>query len=203
MALPDTSIDARIIEAAKAEFSAKPFEKVSLRKVCADAGVTTGAFYKRYKNKEELFEALVAPTLQIIAAYSDNIEAVNYEQLGKDDMKYVWDLTFETQARIVNMLYDNYDGFRLLLCHAEGTRHANFLHDFVNDVADRSYRFAEEAYKQGVSSMLIDEEEFHMLLTAYWSTLFEPIVHGLSRERALEHSVVVGKLFNWTAVLGF
>lgn len=50
---------------------------------------------------------------------------------------------------------------------------------------------------------MIDDEEFHMLHTAYWSTMFEPIVHGLSREKALLHCEIVAKLFNWTAVLGF
>ena len=53
------------------------------------------------------------------------------------------------------------------------------------------------------SRRIIDEEELHMLLTAYWSTMFEPIAHGLSRERAIEHSDMVAKLFDWTAVLGF
>ena len=64
-------------------------------------------------------------------------------------------------------------------------------------------RFIEEAYCRGISSFLIDKEELHMLLTAYWSTLFEPLIHGLSREKALEHSEIVAKLFNWTKVLGF
>ena len=53
----------------------------------------------------------------------------------------------QTQARIINALYDNYDGVRLLLCHAEGTRHADFLHDFVSDVTSRSHRFIKEAHK--------------------------------------------------------
>ena len=54
-----------------------------------------------------------------------------------------------------------------------------------------------------MTPFLIDEEELHMLLTAYWSTMFEPIIHGLSREKALQHSENVAKLFDWTAVLGY
>lgn len=63
MALPDKSIDARILNSAKREFLTKPYEQVSLREVCKQADATTGALYNRYKNKEELFEAVVAPTL--------------------------------------------------------------------------------------------------------------------------------------------
>ena len=203
MANPDRSIDIRILDCAREEFLSKPYEKVSLRKVCSKAGVTTGAFYKRYKNKEELFDALVADTLAIVKQYSDSTEMLSYTRLDNDDLKKTWELTPETQRNTVNMIYDNYDGFRLLLCHAEGTKYRNFLHDFTSDVADRSYRFTEEAYRRGMTPFLIDEEELHMLLTAYWSTMFEPVIHGLSRERALQHSEAVAKLFNWTAVLGY
>ena len=203
MAKPDASIDNKILESARAEFLAHSFKGASLRAICANAGVTTGAFYKRYKNKEELFDAVLKPTLDCIGQYGSQVEAKNYEQLDKKDMQRIWDLTPETQATIVNMLYDNYDGFRLLLCHAEGTRYANFIHDLVSDVTKRSMRFIRAAYKQGVASKKIDEEELHMLLTAYWSTLFEPIVHGLSRRRALKHSMIVADLFDWSRVLGF
>lgn len=203
MANPDTSIDERILECARAEFLSKPFDQVSLREVCANAGVTTGAFYKRYGNKEELFDAVLDPTLEVVTWYCDQQEATSYDYLSKQDLEQMWILTPETQKRIVDMFYDDYDGFRLLLCHAEGTRHANFIHDFVTDVTKRSYRFIEETYRRDIIDEIIDEEELHMLLTAYWSTMFEPIVHGLPREKAIEHSNTVAKLFDWTAVLGF
>lgn len=203
MSSPDKTIDPRILESAREEFFSKPYEQVSLREVCKKAGVTTGAFYKRYKNKEELFDAIVEPTLKILREYSDSTESFNYNQLDIKDMRRVWELTPETQKRIIEMLYDNYDGIRLLLCHSDGTKYADFIHDFVNDVTNRSYRFAKEAYRRGIAAFLIEEEEIHMLLTAYWSTMFEPIKHGLPKEKALRHSEAVAKLFDWTSVLGF
>ena len=203
MSNPDKSIDPRILQSAREEFLSKPYEQVSLREICRKAGVTTGAFYNRYKNKEELFDALVAPTLETVKTYSDATETFNYDRLDSQDMRRVWELTPETQRRIVEMLYADYEGFRLLLCHAEGTKYANFIHDFVSDITARSYRVAQEAYRRSIAPFLIDEEELHMLLTAYWSTMFEPIIHGLPKEKALRHSEAVAKLFNWTSVLGF
>lgn len=203
MAIPDRSIDPRILEQAKEEFLSKPYEQVSLRDICGRAGVTTGAFYNRYRNKEELFDALVAPTLAVVRRYISRTEASSYARMDANELRRIWELTPETQADTVRMLYDNADGLKLLLCHAEGTRHANFLHDFVSDVTARCYRFIEEAYRRGMSDTLIGEEELHMLLTAYWSTMFEPLIHGLSLEQALQHSGNVAKLFRWSAVLGF
>ena len=203
MSSPDKSIDPRILDAARKEFLSKPYEQVSLREICAKAGVTTGAFYNRYRNKEELFDALVAPTLALVDSFSDRTESDSYERLDARELRLIWELTPDTQARTVNMLYDNCDGFRLLLCHAEGTRYANFLHDFVSEATARSHRFILEAHRRGMTPFLIEEEELHMLLTAYWSTMFEPLIHGLTREQALRHSENVARLFDWTAVLGF
>ncbi|MBR2782955.1 MAG: TetR/AcrR family transcriptional regulator [Firmicutes bacterium] len=203
MANPDKSIDPRIMESAKEEFLSKSYEQVSLRDVCRKAGVTTGALYNRFSNKEELFEALVAPTLALTEKFCADTESNSYSYLDTNELLTIWELTPDTQAGIINMLYDNYDGFRLLLCHAEGSRHANFLHDFTCEATERSYHFIEEAYHRGAASFLIDKEELHMLLTAYWSTMLEPLIHGLSREKALEHSRIVARLFHWADVLGF
>ena len=203
MANPDKSIDPRILQSAREEFISKPYEQVSLRDICSKAGVTTGAFYNRYKGKEELFDSLVEPTLAQIKTMTEKTESVSYTRLNEDDLRKIWDMTPETQANIINMFYDNYDGLRLLLCHSSGTKYESFLHDFVTEVTGRSFQFIQEAYRRGMTSSVIDEEELHKLLTAYYSTMFEPIIHGLPREKALQHSEVVAKLFNWTAVLGF
>lgn len=63
MAVADRSIDPRILESARTEFLASGFEKASLKTICEGAGVTTGALYKRYKGKEELFCAVVEQTV--------------------------------------------------------------------------------------------------------------------------------------------
>ena len=47
MAIPDKTIDPRILDCAREEFLSKPYEAVSLREICAKAGVTTGALYQR------------------------------------------------------------------------------------------------------------------------------------------------------------
>ena len=53
----------RLIESAETEFFEKGYLKASLRRICASAGVTTGALYFFYKDKEDLFAAIVEPPL--------------------------------------------------------------------------------------------------------------------------------------------
>jgi AcrR family transcriptional regulator len=59
MSVRDTSIDPRLIQSAREEFMTNGFIKADLKRICENAGVTTGAVYKRYKGKEELFMAVV------------------------------------------------------------------------------------------------------------------------------------------------
>lgn len=68
MSVPDRSLDPKILESARKEFLENGFEKASLKDICEGAGVTTGALYKRYKGKEDLFAAVVEQTVQELYA---------------------------------------------------------------------------------------------------------------------------------------
>ena len=92
MAVADRSIDPRILESARTEFLASGFEKASLKTICEGAGVTTGALYKRYKGKEELFCAVVEQTVsdlyEVAHARGDKDPAVMSDQ----ELIKAWDM---------------------------------------------------------------------------------------------------------------
>ena len=47
MAIPDRSIDPRLLASAKAEFMKHGYLKAELKTICENAEITTGAVYKR------------------------------------------------------------------------------------------------------------------------------------------------------------
>lgn len=53
----------KLIEAGKAEFLEKGYAKANLRDICKMAGVTTGAFYFSFENKEALLAAILDPVI--------------------------------------------------------------------------------------------------------------------------------------------
>ena len=55
----DHSLDGGITRAAYEEFLSCGYQKASLHKIAEKAGVTTGAIYTRYKNKDALFVSLL------------------------------------------------------------------------------------------------------------------------------------------------
>lgn len=203
MSLPDHSIEPKILKSAKEEFLEKGFADASVREMCKKAGVTTGALYKRFSGKEALFEAVVSPTLSAVEKLACKVEEYDYKCLEQNDMHSVWNASEETLRNIMSFIYENYDGFKLLLCYSEGSAHSNFLHDFVELHSKKTNEFANAALEKGFAEEQIDEDEVHMLMTAFWSTLFEPVIHDFSKEKALYHCSVVAKFFNWQAVFSF
>jgi len=127
-----------LIEAAKKEFLEKGYNKASLRSICADAGLTTGALYFFFKNKADLFAAIVDPPLNglkniLLEHFREDAEEMkgltSLDGLDMDHSK-ISDL-------IVGHIYENYDSFMLLLNSSEDTVYENVVDEFV-DMLDRS-----------------------------------------------------------------
>ena len=53
----------KLLVSAKKEFMEKGYVKASLRNICKNAGVTTGALYFFFKDKEDLFGNLIREPL--------------------------------------------------------------------------------------------------------------------------------------------
>lgn len=202
MANPDRSIDPRILECAKKEFLANGYEKASLKVICEEAGVTTGALYKRYKGKEDLFCAVVADTIKAINGFVEWRSAALASSLSDEVLISAWEMG-DSMLEWLRFLYQHYDGFRLLISGAGGTRYANFQHDFVERMTKKTYEYFLEAKTRGLTQADISLEEMHILLSAFWTTIYEPFIHGYTWQQMEHHCDVICKLFNWYHVLGF
>lgn len=109
--LPNRDTAGAILTAAKEQFLAAGYEKATVRGICAGAGVSIGAFYHFFQNKEAVFAALAEPTL-----------------LRLED-------TF-AEARpdaVLPFLFEHRDGLLLLLERSAGSR----FEDFPDRVRDR------------------------------------------------------------------
>lgn len=203
MAKADPSIDPRILASAKAEFLEKGFEKASLKTICENAQVTTGALYKRYSGKEDLFCALVADTVAAMNAVVEEKCAVRPETLSDEALIRAWYMDEDYMLWWFDLLHRYHDGFTLLVRCADGTAYANFQHDWVERMTGATYGYYLEARRRGLSDRDIPMEEMHILLTAFWTTIYEPFVHDFTWGQIKAHSALVCGLFNWYRVLGF
>lgn len=85
----------KIKQAALEEFYEKGYVKASLRTICNRAGVTTGAMYFSFENKEDLFRAILEPLVEIyekLLTESMQIELEQHQAFAKLDvllMKFI------------------------------------------------------------------------------------------------------------------
>ena len=203
MAVADHSIDPKILESARSEFMTNGFEKSSLKSICEGAGVTTGALYKRYKGKEDLFCAVVEQTVadlyEVAHARGDKDPAAMSDQ----ELIKAWDMDDADMMWWFRFLYDRHDDFYLLLACSQGTRYANFEHDWVELLTKATSAYLAEAQRRGLCRNDVEPAELHILLSAFWTTIYEPFIHHFTWEQIEAHCRIVCGLFNWHGALHF
>ena len=203
MATADLSIDPRILQSAKEEFLKFGFQDASLKSICEKADVTTGALYKRYKGKDDLFSTLVEGCLRDLNEVVDVKNSVDIKALSNDELITIWYMDESYMLWRFDYLFQRYDEVVLLLSCSEGSTYSNFQHDWVEILNQSTYRYYKEAYERNLTDQEISPKEMHSLITAFWSTIYEPFIHGFSWEEIECHCKLVCRFFNWQKVIGF
>lgn len=121
-----------LLQAAREEFLQRGYDKASLRKICQRAGVTTGALYFFFKNKEDLFTSVVAHVadhLMLLVRRQTQVE------LSGSDKKDA------CQRELNQYLCSNRDEVRILMDKSAGTPYEGFRDEYVREVAKGFYAF--------------------------------------------------------------
>ena len=201
MAIPDRSIDPRLLASAKAEFMKHDYLKAELKTICENAEITTGAVYKRYKGKEDLFNAVVEDIAAELNNFVENRSDLDFTVLSDDEIYDSWVMSYEAMTPLFKLLYSNRDTVSLLIDKAAGTRYENFNHEYVTKMSYAYEQFYAEAYKRGLAHAEVTREEFHVLISSFWTCVCEPIIHDMSWEQIEEHCRIVCRFFNWKEVI--
>lgn len=201
MSTPDKSIDPRLLASAEAEFDKNGFIKAELKTICENAGITTGALYKRYKGKEELFCAVVDGIVSELNDFVESRSDIDFSALSNAEIIASWTMTYESFIPMFRLLYDNRITFVLLIDKAAGTRYEDFNHEFVTKLSYAYEKFYEEAKKRGLAKAVVKRKEFHVLISSYWTCVCEPFIHKMSWKKIEEHCRVMCRFFNWRDVI--
>ncbi len=198
-----TATHQKLLPAAMKEFLEKGFEKATMREIAAYAGITAAGLYRHFADKEAMFAALVDPVLDRLGLVYDACRAKDYAYLEQKDMDALWGAGAELE-QMMEMIYENFDVFKLLLCCSEGTKYSSFLHDFVMLEQRETLAYLEAAEQKGMVVKKIEPKELHLLLTAYVNAMFEVVVHDFSKEEAMHYLKTLQEFFypGWRAVLG-
>ena len=80
----------RIIEAAIEVLKENPVERATVRKIAQQAGLTTGAIYHHYKNKDELLFDVITRSLQFTHHLTD-AKKIKRERREKNSFRKLYE----------------------------------------------------------------------------------------------------------------
>ena len=151
MSVRDESIDPRLLESARKEFMEHGFLKAELKTICDNAGVTTGAVYKRYKGKEELFCAVVKDTADTLDDFVSLRTQLEFSSMTDKEVRETWIMNERFMLDLFRMLWKIRSDFVLLLEKSAGTAYENYGHDFALRMTKAYMQYYLEAKKRGSS----------------------------------------------------
>lgn len=195
---------ADLLEAGKREFLEKGFQGASLRSIAASLGVTTGAIYGYYTDKEAMFDALVAgPAQELVNRYRD-IQRKFASRPLEEQVSNLPEVPDVEAAWMLDHIYDHFDAFKLITCASAGTRYEHYL-DTLAEIEDNSGRtLVDKMRAAGYPVPEIDDELIHIMSTALFNGMFETVRHDMPREKAMKYMDSLRDFYSagWFKILG-
>jgi len=202
MSVRDISIDPRLLQSARDEFLRHGFLKADLKTICENAGVTTGAVYKRYKGKEELFCAVVEAATAKLDSFIALRKNVDLSCMTDDEIKQTWEMDEDKILEMFKMIWVIRKDFFLMLERSSGTAYENYGHDFAFRMTEAYMQYYLEAKKRGLAKAEISKDQMHVLCTSFWTLIYEPFIHKMTWKQIEEHCSVICRVFNWAEAIG-
>lgn len=200
----ETGTQEKILETAKTEFLEKGFLNASLRNIVKTAGVTTGAFYGYYSNKEALFAALVEPHAAAVMGKFMQTQD-HFAQLP--DKEQPENMCIETGfclEWIIDYIYDHFDAFKLIICCSDGTPYHDFVHQMVEIEVECTFRYIDTLERLGHEVPDIDRQLCHIVSSGMFGGVFEIVVHDMPKEKAKNYVKTLREFYEagWRKIMG-
>jgi AcrR family transcriptional regulator len=178
------------------------FLKADLKTICENAGVTTGAIYKRYKGKEELFQAVVQEAIDKMDSFVKLRTEVDFSKMSDEQIRDTWMMNEEYVLEMFRMIWDFRKDLVILLEKSAGTVYENYAHDFAHRMTKAYMQYYLETKKRDLAKAEISEEQMHILCSSFWTAIYEPFIHKMTWKKIEEHCKVLCRYFNWAEAIG-
>ena len=193
-----------LLKIGKEEFLAKGYKDASLREIGKKSGFTLGAFYGYFSSKEALFEAIVQERAEALYAcffQAQTMFAALPEGKQKKEMDNV---SNRSLLEMLDIIYEDFDIFKLIFFRAEGTKYENYLQRFIDLEIESTIGFIKTLQKEGLAAQANDEL-VHILASAMFSGMMEVVDHDMSKEKAVRYVIQLRDFYSagWHRLLGF
>ena len=136
----DDSARGKILEAAKAEFLERGFAEASMRTIAERAGFTTGMLYSRFADKGEIFRELVEGPADELYNYFMTVQNEFAGYSPEYQRREMHPYVAQKIDRMVDLIYDNFDAFKLILCKSGGTSYEYYVDKMIDVETESTFR---------------------------------------------------------------
>lgn len=195
-----------ILTTAKTEFLKKGFRNASVRDIAASVGVTTGAIYRYYANKEALFDALVEEFAELFFnEYKEYSENFSVQEL--DSRLATLPQLSEPNGKIeviMKYIYEHYDVFKLIACCSAGTKYENYIERLTEIETKSDTVLIRLLQKENRITADMDDTLIHIISNTIFNGIFEIISHDDNAKDAQKHINALYDFYTagWYEILG-
>lgn len=194
----------KIKNTARTIFLANGFRETSMQMIASEVGISAPGLYKHFESKEEIFSALVDPLITAIKEILHMAENEKDTLFAEGKSEKVWDKE-KTFMEMLDFIYANFSGMKLLLFCAEGTAYENIIDKVADYETQVMLRTLPRLREQGMDIPEIDAETISTMMRQQYRTHAEFIRKDYPRERAEQYQKEVDTFFTagWRALLRF
>lgn len=195
---------ADLLEAGKQEFLNKGFQAASMRSIATAMGVTTGAIYRYFTDKEAMFDALVARPAQVLLDRYREVQQRFAEQTLGQQLNSLPEVSDEGYTWMLEHIYNNFDAFKLIVCCSVGTQYEHYQETLTEIEVNASRALIERMKEAGMAVLPMDDELIHIVSSTLFSGIFETIRHDTPREKAFVYMNSLREFYSagWFKILG-
>ncbi|MGL6197557.1 MAG: TetR family transcriptional regulator [Lachnospiraceae bacterium] len=181
-----------LLKSAKKEFIEKGYNASSLRSICKNAGVTTGALYFFFQDKEDLFSTIIAEPLQhlyelISKHYVEEMEKIKSGDTHDSGLLLInEDMHMDLVIEVVDYLFQYKDEFNLLLTKAQGTKYENGLDEIIEITNAHTQKMADQIC-ENMGREKIEPFTIHWIAHLQIDVFVQVLLHGISKKEAENH----------------
>ena len=183
----ESDTKSKILESAKTEFLEKGFMNASLRTIAANAGLTTGAMYRHFKDKDALFCTLVDEAIDFTTKTVMMADSSHHLDLDNLVSKEHFEQEKESTNDLLNYIFDNFDTFTLLLTKAAGSTHEHFQEEICDLYTKNCQDTFNWMYQNKIAAKKIDTMTVHFIASTVINAFVEIITHKMTKQAAFQY----------------
>ena len=190
-----------IVKVAKAEFIAHGYTNTTLRKVASKCNITATAIYRHFRDKEEIFQAVIRPFIEKLNKVSNEIEKTDYDLLFNNNVEQVWafeedrnihfELLFTEDRPIINLVIkERREWLKNILLESE----YNSTMKYLNKMRELGYKLND-----------FDDLSYKAILDSYLEAYFHVLEMNLSKEDSFNICKTISEFYRvgFRNLLGF